>query len=74
MRLGLLDLEGSMVMSAGKQSASNDGVESGRRIAPRDEDSLLLVMPVVPHDRDPVSCVFGRDPDRGREARWSDVS
>src|SRR6516165_6024018 len=60
-----MNLEGGVTMHAGEQSTARQGVEPGRRVPARDENSFPHLSLVVPLHGDPVGSVFGGDAQEG---------
>src|ERR1700730_8945264 len=68
-----VDLEGSMVMHAWEYPATQQGIEPGRSITARYENTFLGFAFLVPLHGDPVSGVFGGDAQERWQDPWPDV-
>ena len=66
-------MKAGMMMDAGKQPSTNEGVELRRGVPPGNIDAFSIVAMPFPFHRDAVSCIFRRETEQGGQCPWADL-
>ena len=66
-------LKARMMMDAGKQPSTNEGVELRRGVSPGNIDSFSILAMLFPLHSDAVSRIFRRETERSGQRSWADL-